>query len=46
MVFAIFATATIGAFAFVLWLDKGKRDAQKDGVCDFGGQGRDEWKSN
>lgn len=33
------------AYLFVLWLDKGKRDTQRDGVCDFSGQGRDDWKN-
>lgn len=36
----------LAACFFVCWLDKGKRDTQRDGVCDFSGQGRDDWKNN
>lgn len=39
--FVVFLSACL----FVCWLDKGKKDTQKDGVCDFSGQGRDEWKT-
>ena len=34
----------IGVCAFVCWFDNAKREAQKNGVCDFSGQGRDGWK--